>query len=215
MRMKWFHALMPKEEKFVELFVRHAETIVLGAAALRKLLDGQDLAVHCQAIMDHEDAADAVARDSLQAVRRTFITPFDRSDIKQLTSSLDDSIDQMKKTAKTIQLFEVTEFQPHMREMADYIVQCADLTLTAMRMMNKLGPNQHKLHALAEQITQLEEKADEQHDLGLKALFLTSQASGQPLDYIVGAEIYDHLEKVVDRFEDVANHISGILIENL
>ena len=48
-----------------------------------------------------------------------------------------------------------------------------------------------------------------------RALFLASQASGQPLDYIVGAEIYDHLEKVVDRFEDVANHISGILIENL
>ena len=213
--MKWFHALMPKEEKFVELFVRHAETLVLGAAALRELLNGHDIATHCQAIMDHEEAADDVAREALQAVRRTFITPFDRSDIKELTSSLDDSIDQMKKTAKTIELFEVTEFQPQMREMADYIVQCADLTLQAMRMMDKLGPNQMRLHALAEQITILEEKADDRHDHGIKALFMASREANRPLDYIVGAEIYDHLEKVVDRFEDVANRISGILIENL
>jgi predicted phosphate transport protein (TIGR00153 family) len=214
--MQWFHALMPKEEKFVELFVRHAETLVLGAGALRRLLDGgPDIASHCQAIMDHEHAADDVAREALQAVRRTFITPFDRSDIKELTSSLDDAIDQMQKTAKTILLFEVTEFQPHMREMGDYIVKAADLTLQAMGMMNKLGPNAQKLNALAEQITILEEKADERHDLGMKDLFLASRDANRPMDYIVGAEIYDHLEKVVDRFEDVANRISGILIENL
>ena len=214
MRMKWFHALMPKEEKFVELFVRHAETIVQGAAALRKLLDGQDLAVHCQAIMDYEDAADAVARDSLQAVRRTFITPFDRSDIKQLTSSLDDSIDQMKKTAKAINLFEVTTFEPEMREMADLIVKTAALTREAMQLMSQLRGNSLRLNAIAEEITQLEEQADDVYDRGLKSLYLKGRA-GDPMAYIVGAEIYDHLEKVVDRFEDVANRISGILIENL
>jgi predicted phosphate transport protein (TIGR00153 family) len=214
--MRWFHALMPKEEKFVDLFVRHADTLVLGADALRKLLDGgSEIATHCQAIMDHEHAADEVARESLQAVRRTFITPFDRSDIKELTSSLDDAIDQMQKTAKSILLFEVTEFQPHMREMGDYIVKAAALTREAMALMDKLGPNQARLHALAEQITILEEKADERHDLGMKALYLMARDSKDPMAYIVGADIYDHLEKVVDRFEDVANRISGILIENL
>jgi predicted phosphate transport protein (TIGR00153 family) len=214
--MRWFHALMPKEEKFVDLFVRHADTLVLGADALRKLLDGgPEIATHCQAIMDHEHAADEVARESLQAVRRTFITPFDRSDIKELTSSLDDAIDQMQKTAKSILLFEVTGFYPHMREMGDYIVKAAALTREAMALMDRLGPNQARLHALAEQITILEEKADEQHDLGMKALFLLARDSKDPMAYIVGADIYDHLEKVVDRFEDVANRISGILIENL
>src|SRR5687768_4420354 len=144
--MRWFHALMPREEKFVDFFVRHAETIVLGAGALRKLLEGgPDVPALCAEIMAHEDAADAVARDTLLAVRRTFITPFDRSDIKELATSLDDSIDQMQKTAKAITLFEVRTFEPDMRAMADLIVQCAALTREAMGLMNNLGRNASRL----------------------------------------------------------------------
>lgn len=213
--MRWFHALLPREEKFVELFIRHADTLVLGAGSLRRLFEGgPDLAAACAEIMAHEQAADDVARETLLAVRRTFITPFDRSDIKELASSLDDSIDQMQKTAKAVQLFEVTTFEPEMREMTDLIVKAAALTREAMVLMSNLRGNSVRLIALAEEITQLEEMADEAYDRGLKALYLQSRAA-DPMAYIVGAEIYDHLEKVVDRFEDVANRISGILIENL
>lgn len=213
--MRWFHALMPKEEKFVDFFVDHADTIVLGAEALRKLLEGgPDVAEHCAAIMRHEDTADGIARDTLLAVRRTFITPFDRSDIKELATSLDDSIDQMQKTAKAISLFEVKTFEPDMRAMADLIVKCAGLTREAMGLMNSLGRNAGRLNDLAHEITKLEDQSDAFYDRGLKALYLKARG-GDPMDYIVGAEIYDHLEKVVDRFEDVANRLSGILIENL
>ena len=65
---------------------------------------------------------------------------------------------------------------------------------------------------MTEEITRLEEQADELNDQGIKALFLRSR-SGNAMDFIIGNEIYDHLEKVVDRFEDVANRISGIVIE--
>ena len=213
--MRWFHALLPREEKFVDLFIRHADTLVDGAAALRRLLEGgAGIAAACEEIMAHEEAADEIARDTLQAVRRTFITPFDRSDIKELANSLDDSIDQMKKTAKAINLFEVTAFEPEMREMADLIVKTAALTREAMQLMSQLRGNSLRLNAIAEEITQLEEQADDVYDRGLKSLYLKGRA-GDPMAYIVGAEIYDHLEKVVDRFEDVANRISGILIENL
>ena len=213
--MRWFHALLPKEEKFVDLFVQHADTVILGAGALRRMLEGgPEVPALCAEIMAHEDAADNVARDTLLAVRRTFITPFDRSDIKELATSLDDSIDQMQKTAKAIALFEVRTFEPDMRAMADLIVKCADLTREAMGLMNNLGRNQIRLNELAHQISRIEDQSDEYYDRGLKALFLKAR-DGNPMDYIVGAEIYDHLEKVVDRFEDVADRISGILIENL
>jgi len=213
--MRWFHALMPKEEKFVDFFISHADTVVLGAGALRKLLEGgPDVPKYCAEIMAHEDAADAIARETTLAVRRTFITPFDRSDIKELSGSLDDAIDQMKKTVKAINLFEVREFEPDMRAMADLIVQSADLTREAMGLMGKLGKNAPRLIELTQQITKLEDQSDEYYDRGLKALYLKVR-DGNPMDYIVGAEIYDHLEKVVDRFEDVANRVSGILIENM
>jgi predicted phosphate transport protein (TIGR00153 family) len=214
--MRWFNALMPRETKFVDLFVAHAATLVDGADALRRLLEGgAGIAAACAEINAHEETADVIARDTLLAVRRTFITPFDRSDIKDLASSLDDAIDQMKKTAKAVTQFEVTSFQPQMREIGDLIVRAAAITAEAMPLMAKLGPNAARLNAMAEEITKLEERADEFYDSGLKALFLASRKDGDAMAYIVGAEIYDHLEKVVDRFEDVANRISGILIENL
>jgi uncharacterized protein len=214
--MRWFHALMPKEEQFVQLFCRHAETLVHGAKSLRDLLEGGDSIEHaCSEIFRFEDEADQVARDTLLAVRQTFITPFDRGDIKQLSGSLDDAIDQMQKTAKAITLYEVSAFEPQMREMADVIMRAAELTVEAMPLLSNLRKNSARLNALAEEITQVEEQADQIYDRGIKALFIASRDAKDPMAYIVGAEIYDHLEKVVDRFEDVANHVSGIVIENL
>lgn len=213
--LKWFQAIMPKEDRFFGLFQRHAATLVLGAAALRELLDGgPGVEACCERIFKHEDEADDITREGILAVRRTFITPFDRIDIQTLFSSLDDSIDQMKKTAKAIILFEASEFEPSMRQMADIIVQCADLTTEMVALLPRMQANAGKLNALAERIVKLEDESDHVCDAGLKALFLKHR-EGSAMGYIVGAEIYDHLEKVVDRFEDVANGISGILIEHL
>jgi predicted phosphate transport protein (TIGR00153 family) len=214
--MRWFHALMPKEDQFVELFCRHARTLVEGAESLRLLLEeGQDVPKHCADIARFEDEADAIARETLHAVRQTFITPFDRGDIKDLASLLDDAIDQMQKTAKTISLYEFRDFEPQMREMADTIVRAAELTLEAMPLMANLRANAPRLHALAEEISKVEEQSDEIYSRGIKALYLARRDAGDPFGYLVGYEIYDHLEKVVDRFEDMANRVSGIVIENI
>src|ERR1700674_4936204 len=99
----WFQALMPKEQKFFELFARHAEIIVAGAEALRALLEGGDaVRRNCQIIVEREVQADEITRMVLTAVRRTFITPFDRGDITGLITSMDDSIDQMNRTVKVV-----------------------------------------------------------------------------------------------------------------
>ena len=100
--LSWFQALMPKEERFFTLFQKHAATIVAGAEALRGLLRGGDtVEAYCKQIFQREAEADDVTREVLVAVRRTFITPFDRPDIQDLITSMDDAIDQMNKTAKT------------------------------------------------------------------------------------------------------------------
>ena len=130
--LRWFHALMPKEERFFELFARHSEAVLAGAKALRAMLEGGDAVQrNYQTVMDREQDADDVTREVLIAVRRTFITPFDRGNIRDLITSMDNSIDQMQKTAKGIILFDMTTFEPEMKEMADAIVKCAELVKQA------------------------------------------------------------------------------------
>jgi len=212
--MRWFHALLPREQSFFDHFTAHARLLVKGSEALRELLNGgPGMAEACAAVIRHEAEADEVARGVFLAVRRTFITPFDRSDIRDLTTALDDAIDQMQKTAKSITLFKVTEFQTEMREIGDLAIQAAYLTVEATELLRHMGKNAARLNAIAEAVTRIENRSDEVYDAGMKRLFSKSQA--RPMDFIVGADILDHLEKVIDRFEDVSNTVSGILIEHL
>jgi len=124
------------------------------------------------------------------------------------------AIDQMLKTAKTVTLFEVGRFEPRMREMADIIIHAARLTLEAVELLAAMRQNTARLNAIAEEIAQIEETADRLYDEGRKALFVEHRAS-DAMEFIVGVDIYSHLEKVMDRFEDVANRISAIVIEQL
>lgn len=214
----WFQALMPKEERFFDLFVRHSTIVVAGAEALRGLLKGGDSVEHfCKVIFEREAEADEITREVLTAVRRTFITPFDRTDIQDLVSALDDSIDQMNKTAKTITLFEIREFEPQMREMGDCIVEGSKLVLEAMPLLAKIGSNAETLNTLTEKIIRIEERADQIYDQGRKTLYLESM-KGDPkstMNFIIQADIYDHLEKVVDRIEDVSNEINALVTDHL
>jgi len=213
--MNWFQALLPREDQFFDLFEAHAQTLASGADALRAALNGGDETPGwCEKIVEHEHAADEVAREVLYAVRRSFITPFDRSDIRGLTNSLDDTIDQMQKTAKAISLYEVTAFAPKMRELADIAVQCAALTLETTQKLHAMSKNRDRLNELTEAVTRLESESDAIFDAGMKALFLEHR-TGNAMEFIIGAEIYDHLEKVIDRFEDVANRVNGIMVEHL
>jgi uncharacterized protein len=212
--LNMFRALMPKEASFFDMFERHAETLVGGAEVMSRMFARQeDIGEACRQISKFEHEADDVTREVLHAVRKTFITPFDRSAITDLISSMDDAIDEMQKTAKAITQFEVTEFEPEMRDMAALAEQGAKLVREAMPLMRKIGSNHLELDKITEQIVHLEEEADHLHDSGMKALFLRHR-DGNAMGYIVGREIYSHLERVLDRFEDVANEISGIVIDH-
>src|SRR6476646_2065707 len=147
----WFRALMPREERFFELFTRHAQVTVAGAVALRALLTGsKDVAQCCKEISQREAEADELTREVLTALRRTFITPLDRGDIKDLITSMDDAIDQMNQTAKVITLFELRAFEGHMQEMGDIIVQAAQLMMDAVPLLSSLGRHSARLNSLTE-----------------------------------------------------------------
>ncbi len=211
----WFKAIMPKEERFFTLFVQHATIVVAGAEALRGVLKGgAEVEQYCKVISDRENEADAVTREVLTAVRRTFITPFDRTDIQDLVSSMDDAIDQMNKTAKTIMLFEVRRFEPPMQAMGEIILQGAKLLLEAMPLLESMGRNAARLQAITEEVIRIEDHADQLYDQGRKALYLASRG-GNAMDYIVGNELYDHLESVVDKLEDVSNEINALIVDQL
>ncbi|MCP2136073.1 putative phosphate transport protein (TIGR00153 family) [Rhizobium sp. SLBN-94] len=213
--MSIFRKLMPREERFFDMFSKHSETVIKAAEALDQLLSGINVEKNCDLIVALEHQADEITREVLLAVRRSFITPFDRGDIKDLIQSMDDAIDMMHKTVKTIRLFEQSEFDPLMKEMGHEIVRAAGLIAEAIPLLNKVGTNAHRLSAIAEEVTRVEGRSDELHDLGLKDLFRRHGASADAMAYMIGSEIYGELEKVVDRFEDVANEISGIVIENV
>jgi uncharacterized protein len=210
----WYRALMPKEGRFFDLFTRHAQVTLAAAQALSELLKGGDDVVPlCREITRRENEADEITREVMTALRKTFITPLDRGDIKDLITSMDDAIDQMNQTAKIITLFELRSFEGHMQSMGDIIVKAARLMVDAVPLLSSLNRESGRLNTLTEEMIRLEEQADDLHDQGRKQLFLDKK--NEAIAFVVGTEVYGHLEMVVDRFEDVANEISAIVIENV
>ena len=209
----WFQALMPKQGRFFEQFEAHAATLVAGAAALDRLFSGNgDIALHIAEIVDREHQADDITREVLQDVRRVFVTPFDRSAITDLIGVMDDSIDQMNQTAMSIELYDVSVFAPEMREMVAVVVEAARVTAEAIPLLRSVGSNAAALHTLTARLVELEGRADEFHAAGLKSLLKAT--ANEPMQFIIGREIYSHLERTADRFEDIANEIQGLVIDH-
>src|SRR3982074_3323623 len=154
--LSWFRAFLPKEERFFDLFARHAQTGRQGAQALQDMLRGGDeTPVFCQRVNQFENDADGITREVPTAVRRTFITPFDRGDTKNLITGMDDAIDQMQQTAKAVVLFEVRTFEPPMREIGTLLVECANLVGRALPLMQAIGENVAMLTAITDTLGKL------------------------------------------------------------
>jgi predicted phosphate transport protein (TIGR00153 family) len=213
--LQWFHRLMPRQGDFFSLFERHAAVTVSAARALRQMMaNGDHIKLRCQEVIALEQEADSITREMLILLRTTFITPFDRADIKSLITAMDDSVDQMQQTAKAIVQFEITAFEPEMRSMADAIVACAELVQRAVAMLSNVAANAAELNEIGVQITRIEGDADDTHDRGLTRLYQKAKA-GNTMEFIRGNEIYNHLENTVDRLDDVADEIQGLVIEHV
>jgi uncharacterized protein len=213
--LQWFQRLMPRQNVFFPAFERHAAVIVKAAMALREMVvDGDRLKLRFEEVLALEHEADNIARDILLSLRTTFITPFDRDDIQNLITSMDDSVDECKRTVKAIVLFEMTTFEPEMRTMADAIVECAKLVERGVSMLSDVGRNASELNEIGLQITRTEGNADDSYDRGLERLYQKAKG-GDAIEFIRGSEIYKHLEDTVDSLDDVGDEIQGIVIEHV
>lgn len=210
----WIQKLLPQQGNFFNLFEQHAATLVAGADALARLAQGgPNKAEHILEIEEREHDADEITREVLHTVRRTFLTPFDRGAITDLIGAMDDAIDEMQQTAGAVDLYEIDEFEPEMRDMCAIIVDAARLTAEAIPLLRKIADNGHRLHELTERLVRMEGHADEIHAAGLKRIY-KQLGKKDPIQFVVRQEMFKRLERVVDRFEDVANEIDGLVIDH-
>ncbi|HET8750137.1 MAG TPA: DUF47 family protein [Sphingomicrobium sp.] len=209
----WFQRLLPKTGDFFGMFEAHAATLVAAAGALTKMVDGGTThAEYISEIHDREHDADDIIREVLTTVRRTFLTPFDRGAITSLIGAMDDAIDEMQSTARAVDVYELRSFEPEMREMVAMIAEAAALTAEAMPLLRDITRNGIRIHEITEKVVRLEGNADDAHADGLKRAF--QKAAADPMQFMVSREIYKHLERITDAFEDVANEIDGIVIDH-
>ena len=211
----WFQRLLPKSGDFFVLFERHGATMVGAAQALVSLTAGEgDRAQLLRTIRDQEHAADEVIREVLHEVRHTFLTPFDRGAITALIGAMDDTIDEMNATASAIELFEVTTYDSQMQEMARVVLDACKLIAESLPLLRDVERQGRRLHELTARIVQLEGQADGIHDAGMRAAFQAQKIKSDPLSFMVSREIYKHLERIADAFEDVANEIDSLVIDH-
>ena len=210
----WFQRLLPQTGDFFGMFEAHAATLMVAAEALNRLADDDSsITEQLQIIEKHEHEADDIIREVLRSVRRTFLTPFDRGAITGLIVSMDDAIDEMQSAARAIDLYELQVLQDEMKQMVAVAKESAALTVEVMPLLRDITRNGGRIHELTERLVQLEGVADDIHAVGLKKAF---QEFGQTsaIRFVVAREVFKHLERVVDAFEDVANEIDGIVIDH-
>jgi predicted phosphate transport protein (TIGR00153 family) len=211
----WFQRLLPRSGDFFGMFERHGATIVAAAEALDAMTRGASSNADCiRTIRDREHDADEVIREVLHAVRQTFLTPFDRGAITSLIGAMDDTIDEMQSAASAVEIYGVESFDPQMQEIAVIVLQAARLIAEALPLLREVDRNGHRLHELTGQLVALEGKVDILHDTGLKNHFQKARDGGRALDFLVAKEIYKHLERIADSFEDVANEIDALVIDH-
>jgi uncharacterized protein Yka (UPF0111/DUF47 family) len=209
----WFQRLLPQRGDFFGIFEAHSTTLVAAATALKQLAnDGVSTQDLLQTIQDREHDADDLTRQMLTAVRKTFLTPFDRGAIKALITAMDDAIDEMLAAARAIDLYNLRELRPEMKKIVDLISEAANITAEAIPLLRSVTRNGAKLHQLTGRLVSLEGDADDVHAAGLKRAFET--AMNDPLQFAVAREVFKNLERVTDAFEDVANQIDGIVIDH-
>ena len=209
----WFQRLLPQKGDFFGLFEAHAATLVGAADALLSLSkDDVSTGDMLQVIRDREHDADDIIRRVLTEVRKTFLAPFDRGAITSLIGAMDDTIDEMLASARAIDLYELRELRPEMKDIVALIHEAAAVLSETVPLLRNVGANGARLHELTGRLVSLEGRADDIHALGLKRAF--QNAPTNPLQFAVAREVFKNLERVMDAFEDVANEIDGIVIDH-
>lgn len=206
-----FGRLMPTEGKFFELFNQHAELCVKGAREMVELMTNfNDLDKRVHAIESIEKQADKVTHTTLDALHKTFITPLDRDDIHQLITRQDDILDLLEDAAQTISLYDIKAITPEAKRLAELCLTCAEKVRDSVALLHNMD-NSAQILTICKEIDRLESDADHVMRAAMSKLF---RDEPDVRNLIKLKAIYEILETVTDRCEDVANIIEGIIVEN-
>jgi predicted phosphate transport protein (TIGR00153 family) len=212
-----FGKLLPREGNFFEMFNQHADQIVLAAKAFAQLVDNygdtQLRAKYNDDVDRAEHLADRVTHEVSRSLHRTFITPIDREQIHALINTMDDVADLIQDSAETMALYDVRVMTQEIRSLTDLSLKCCERVRDGVRLLPKLADPATAEAALktCEEIDQLEGDADRVMRLAMSQLF---RGEMDVRELIKLKAIYELLEKITDRCEDVANIIEGIILEN-
>lgn len=206
-----FGRLMPTEGKFFELFIQHADLCVKGAKEMVGLMSNfDDLENRVHAIESIEKQADKVTYAALDLLHKTFITPIDRDDIHKLITNMDDILDLLEDAGQTISLYDIKAVTPEAKRLAELCLSCAEKVKAAVGLLHSMD-NSTQILALCEEIDRFESDADHVMRAAMSKLF---RDEPDVRTLIKLKAIYEILETVTDRCEDVANVIEGIIVEN-
>ncbi|MEO0316339.1 MAG: hypothetical protein RL404_16 [Pseudomonadota bacterium] len=206
-----FGRLMPTEGKFFEFFIQHGELCVKGGKELVALMTNfDDLEHRVHAIESIEKQADKVTYGALDLLHKTFITPLDRDDIHKLITRMDDILDLMEDVAQTISLYDIKQITPEAKRLAELCQSCCERVLAAVSLLHSMD-NAREMLSICSEIDKLESDADHVMRAAMSKLF---REEPDVRNLIKLKAIYELLETVTDRCEDVANIVEGIIVEN-
>ena len=206
---------MPREGKFFDLFNAHAEQVVLGSKALLDLLtvfnrSDEEAAKQCDIVDAAEKAADEITHETMRQLHKSFITPLERDEIHQLITGLDDILDLIQDVAHTVTLYNVRHITPEAVNLSRICNNCCERVRAAVALLPSMD-NGPEILKICHEIDQLESAADRELRAAMSRLF---REEPDVRELIKFKAIYELLETVTDRCEDVANIIEGIVLEN-
>lgn len=203
--------LLPKKSEFFALFSRHAALGVEGAGLLEALFsDLRKVEEQSRRIREVEHQADDVCQQTMELLHSSFITPIERGDIHDISSRLDDIMDHIEATAQKLWLYEITVATPEAPEMSQLLLRATQaVKMTVDALSDLRDPN--RIRALCSEVKAVEKENDRLLRRATARLFKEEQ---DPKTLIKWKEIYENIEDAVDRCEDVANVVEGVVLEN-
>jgi uncharacterized protein len=206
-----FGRFMPTEGKFFEMFNAHAKCMVDASRELELLIDNLDNAeVHKQNVQSNEKRADKITHETIDLLHKTFITPLDRDEIHKLITTMDDILDLMEDVATAISLYDVRAVTSEASQLAHICTATSTRVQSAVELLADMK-RASEILKICEDIDRLESDADRVLRSAMSKLF---REEDDVKTLIKLKAIYELLETITDKCEDVANIIEGIVLEN-
>lgn len=206
-----FGRFLPRETSFFDFFEQHAALTVEGSKEFLSITEtGANIGAKGRRIMEIEHEADVITHRCVEALHKTFITPIERGDIYRLISRMDDIMDFVEAASERLTLYELTEMNQQVRDLADVLVRSCEQLKTALKGLRDMKNAEPILKACLE-VNRLENEADSILRAAVARLFREEK---DPVTIIKWKEVYENLENATDRCEDVANTIEGVVLEN-